>query len=41
MICETNRCEATFSLDENVVSFKNASIKRSNLKTVNQDIVSD
>ena len=32
MICETNHCEATFSLVENVVSFKNASIKEVTLK---------
>ena len=32
MICETNHCETTFSLAENVVSFKNASIKEATLK---------
>ena len=32
MICEINHCEATFSLAENVVSFKNASIKEVTLK---------
>ena len=32
MICETSRYQATFLLDKNVVSFKNASIKEATLK---------
>ena len=32
MICETSRYQATFLLDNNVVSFKNASVKEATLK---------